>query len=210
MKKGFLFILMIIGFVANAQTSQSTIIEFNKAKVSGVNIVIAGYDFEFIQTALLNRLEKVAGLKGTNSKGFRVYLAQTFPEFGTLNYDIYTRVVKPSKKERSVTIELMVSKGNENFVTPTGEPELTQKMKDFLNAFVPYLKEYERSKKLETLTNTISQCEKELKTLTSDRDKLKKDFIKLENKLKGKENEIISKESELQNAKNELDVLKNN
>ena len=208
MKRFVFFIFMTLGFAVYAQTAQSVTIDYNKTKVPGVSIVIAGYDVDFVKDALQYRLEKVARLKGSNSKGFRLYSAQNFSDFGTLNYDIYTLVNKGSKKDQSVTVNLMVSKGNENFISQQEEPELTQKMKDFLTEFNTYIREYEKNQNIDNLTNTISKLEKETKSLTSDRDKLKKDISNLENKLKDKEKELSVKESELQKAKADLNSLK--
>ena len=200
---------MMMGLASYAQTAQSTTVDFNKTKVPGVSIAITGYDFNFIQAALQNRFEKVGKLKGSNSKGFRVYLAQAFPEFGTLTYDIYTQVIKPSKKNPSVTVHLLVSKGNENFISPAADPDLTQTIRDFLTNFIPYLSDYDKAQKVGALTDNINKFEKDLKSLRSDRDKLKKDISKLEGKLKDKEKSITSKENELQKAKAALDALKN-
>jgi hypothetical protein len=146
MKKGLFFILMLLGFTAFAQTAQSTQIEVNKVKVPGVSITIPGYDVDYIQQALQFRLEKVAGLKGSNSKGFRLYPAQVFQDIGPLKYDIYTSIDKGTKQAPIPTLNLLVSKGNENFASPRDDGELIQKMKDFLNYFAnEYLKEYVKS-----------------------------------------------------------------
>ena len=210
MKKVVFFILMFFGLASYAQTVQSVSIDFDKTKVPGVSLVIAGYDADLLQNALMYRLEKVGGLKGSNYKGFRMYAAQNFPPFGRLNYDIYTFVDKGSKKNPTISINLLVSKGNNNFVSQHDEPEITQKMKDFLTEFSDYIKEYQKVQNIDKLSATIAKLEKECQTLTSDRDKLKKDISNLDSKLKAKEKELSTKESELQKAKSERDVLKSN
>ena len=208
MKKALFFILMFAGFAAYAQTAQSVSIDFNKTRVPGASIVIAGYDADFVQNALTYRLEKVAGLKGTNSKGFRMYPAQNFLDFGNKKYDIYTLVDKGDKKNPVVTLNLMVSTGNENFVSPVDDPDLAEKMKDFLTEFNDYMKEYERVQKIDNLTNLVNKLEKERNSLVVDTDKLKKEISDRETKLRDKEKELSKTESELENAKNELNSLK--
>jgi hypothetical protein len=207
MKKIFFFVLMLAGFAAYAQTVQSTQVELNKAMVPGVSIAIAGYEADFIQNALTHRLEKMAGLKGTNTKGFRLYAAQNYPDFGNLSYSIYTLVDKGSKKDQFVTVYLMVSTGNDNFASQNGDPELTQKMKDFLTDFVPFLKEYDRLMKIDALTATINKLDKEINSLVSDRDKLKKDIDNLQSKLRDKEKDLSNKESEISKAKADLEAI---
>jgi hypothetical protein len=208
MKKIVFFVLMILGFTAYAQTAQTTQVDFNKSNVPGVSIAITGYDVKFIQNALMHRFEKVAGLKGSNSKGFRVYLSQNFPDFGTLNYDIYTSVRKVARKDSFITVFLLVSKGNNNFVSQNIDSELTDKMMGFLTNFSSYLKEYERVQKIDLLAGNIKKLEKEYNTLVSDRDKLRKDFTNLDNKLITKEKEVSAKASELEKARADLDGLK--
>jgi len=209
MKKVLFLILLFLGFSAYAQEAKSTQIEVNKVNVPGVSITIAGYDADYIQNALLFRLEKVAGLKGSNSKGFRYYPAQLFNDFGPIKYDIYISIDKGTKQAKFVTINLLVSKGNENFATPSDDPELTEKMKDFLTYFAnEYLKEYEKSQKIDQLTKSVNTLEKECNTLTSDLEKLKKDFVNLDNKIKEKETEFSKKRSDLESARAELETLK--
>jgi len=210
MKKVLFFILMAFGFASYAQTVQSTQVEYNKTKVPGVSLAVAGYDADFIQKALVYRFEKVGGLKGSSSKGFRVYAAQIFPEFGNLSYDIYTFVNKGSKKDQLVTINLLVSKGNNNFVSETVDAEVTQKMKDFLTNFPTVIKEFERVQNIDKLVASIKTLEKECKSLSSDTEKMKKELSKLENNLRDKEKTLHHKQGELHKAKSNLESLKNN
>jgi hypothetical protein len=208
MKKTLFFILMFAAVAAYAQTAQSISIDFNKTRVPGVSIVIAGYEADFIQSALTYRLEKVAGLKGTNSKGFRMYPAQNFPAFGNKKYDIYTCIDKGDKKNPIITLQLMVSTGNENFISPNDDPELTEKLKDFLTEFNDYMKEYDRIQKIENLTNIVNKLEKDRNSLVVDTDKLKKEITDREDKLRTKERELAKTESELETANDELNSLK--
>jgi len=209
MKKGLFFILMLTGITVLAQTAQSTQIEVNKVKVPGVSVTLAGYEADFIQNALQFRLEKEAGLKGSNSKGFRIYPAQVFHELGFVKYDLYISVDKGTKQAKFVTINMMVSKGNENFVTPVDEPEVTQKMKDFLDYFVnDYLKGYEKNQKIDQLTKSVASLDKDCNSLSSELEKLKKDLTALQNKIKDKETEFSKKKTELDSARSELESLK--
>jgi hypothetical protein len=208
MKKGLFFILTLVGFTAFAQTAQSTQIEVNKVKVPGVSITISGYDVDYIQQALTFRFEKAAGLKGSNSKGFRIYEAQVFEDFGSLKYDIYTSIDKGTKQAPIPTLNLLVSKGNENFASPKDDAELVQKMKDFLNYFAnEYLKEYEKMQKIDQLTKEITDLDKAHSSLASEIEKLKKDYTNLENKIKEKEEELSKKQVDLEKSKIELEGL---
>ena len=209
MKKFLLFSLLIVGLTSYAQNAQSTQVEFNKVKVPGVSITIAGYEVDFVKSALEFRLEKVAGLKGSNSKGFRTYLAQVFHDLGFVKYDIFTLVDKGTKKDQFITISLLVSKGMDVFANPVDDPELTQKMKDFLDFFTSdYLVEYDRKHKINQFTDEVNKLEKECANLTSDLEKLKKDFSKIEDQISKKSVELNKKNEALIKAKSELERLK--
>lgn len=199
---------MTLGFAAYSQTAQSTQVDFNKSKVPGVSIAIPGYDVAFIQNALIQRLERDAGLKGSNSKGFRVYSSQNYPFFGTLNFDIYTSVRKLSKKDSFTTVFLLVSKGNDNFISQHVDNDITEKMKDFLNNFTLFLKDFERIQNMDKLLQNISNLEKEHSTLVKDRDKLQKEFSSIEKKFKDKEKEVNAKAGEIEKAKAALEAIK--
>ena len=209
MKKVLFLFFVFCGFTAFAQTAQSVNIDFNKTKVPGTRIVIAGYEPDFVQNALNYRLEKVGGLRGTYSKGFRLYAAQNFPYFGTSKYDIYTLIERSNKNAPVVTLNLLVSKGYENFVSPNSDPELTQKMLDFLTDFSGnYLKEYERIVRIDQLTTLSNTLEKEITTLTREEEKLRKDIEIMQYRLKEKEKELAGKESDYTKTKAELESLK--
>jgi hypothetical protein len=204
MRRAFFFIsMMIIYVMAFTQTAMDETVSFDKRNVSGVSIIVPDYYVKLTEAAIQFHLEHVSGLKGTTMKGFRYYQSQPFADFGTLNYDIYTRVSTiGKKKEQKTIIYLLVSTGNENFVTPASDPELINKMKNFLSNFAStYLRQYDIDRKSNEQEKIITKLEKETKTLTSERDKLKK-------QLEEKEKAIIMKQDELIRANNILNTLK--
>jgi len=204
MKKIALFIVLgLITTLAFAQSAQNTMIEFNKTKVPGIVVSLIDYDVATVQAALSARMERIGGLKGSNSKGFRMYAGQIFTDFGNTKFDIYTRVCPGSKKDRDIIINLMVSSGFENFVSQSSDPELNQKMLDFLTYFANiFLKEFDIKQKIDAQTSALEKMEKEYKSLVSDREKLKKD-------LENKEKAIENKAAEIAKTKETLGTLKN-
>jgi len=190
MKKiAFFILLSVMSTFAWAQTAQSTMIEFNKMKVPGVIVAITGYDAATVQAALLARMERIGGLKGTNMKGFRLYSGQVFTGFGNTKYDIYTRVIPGNKKNPEVIVNLLVA--SETFVSPTTEPELTQRMTDFLTVFANnFLKEFDTNQKVSAHTKDLEKMEKDYKKLVSDRDKTKSNLEKQEKAVSAKAEEI--------------------
>ena len=108
--------MLLVCATISAQNAKVETIEFNKKNVQGVSLPLPGYSVEVVKGALEQRLEKGVGLKGSNSKGWRTYLAQQFLEIGSMNFDIYTMVNTIGKKKDATTVVyVLVSKGNENF-----------------------------------------------------------------------------------------------
>jgi len=203
MKKITFFILMgVMSSFTFAQTAQSTMVELDKERVPGVIITITDYDVATVQDALTARMERIGGLKGTNFKGFRLYSAQNLTDFGTTKYEIFTRVVPGNKKNPEVIVNLLVSLGSNNFVSPTADPELTQKMIDVLTNFVAtFLPEYDTNQKINAHTKELEKLEKEHSKLVSDRDKLRQN-------LEAQEKAVDSKAAEIDKIKGILGNLK--
>jgi beta-phosphoglucomutase-like phosphatase (HAD superfamily) len=199
----FLILLGVMTSFAFAQTAQSTMIEFNKTRVPGVIVAITSdYDVATVQAALQARMERIGGLKGSNSGKFRMYGGQIFTDFGSTKYDIYTRVLPKDKKNKDIIVDLLVSLGHENFVSLDSDPQLTQKMIDFLNNFATtYLVEFDRSSKISTKTKNLEKLEKEYKKLVSNRDKTK-------NNLEKQEKAVESKAAEITKIKEALGILR--
>jgi len=205
MKKIMLFTaVMMIATCVFSQSATVQMITFNKRNVEGVSISTADYDVKLTTAALQNYFENVAKLRGRNQRGFRVYLAQQFPEFGSLNYDIYTQVIQTGKRnERRTVINLLVSKGNENFVNVTSDPELIERILNFLEQFVSvHLPRYAVTQQAQAQTKAIARMERDHRKIVSDRDRLQR-------QLDNKEKERTAKEKELTNARNLLQSLQN-
>jgi len=192
MKKIAFFILLgVMSTFAWAQTAQNSMIELDKTKVPGVIIAITDYDAATVQAALLARMERIGGLKGTTFKGFRLYSGQILTDFGNTKYEIYTRVVPGNKKNPEVIVNLLVSLGSDNFVSSTSNPELNQKMMEVLTNFATtFLKEFDTNQKISAHTKDLEKMEKDYKKLVSDRDKTKSSLEKQEKAVSAKADEI--------------------
>jgi hypothetical protein len=204
MRKVAFFIMTMAMTVSVFSQSREGTVKFNKKDVPVICYETADFDVKVTTAALKNRLEKDAKLKGGNASGFRFYPAQHFAEFGTLNYDIYTKVATVGKKKNLKTvIYLLVSKGNENFETASENPELVANIKAFLDNFVAvYLRQFDIEQKYQNQVKLIAKLEKENKSLNSDKEKLQK-------QLQDKEKAITSKQDEITKAKALLNTLNN-
>jgi chromosome segregation ATPase len=106
------------------------------------------------------------------------------------------------KKSNSVTINLLVDKGNDNFADPNTDPDLVQRMKDFLTNFATtYLSEFDLNLKIDAQTAEVEKLNREYNSIASDIEKLKKE-------LSAKENSLSAKEAALNRAKDVLNELR--
>lgn len=212
MKKSLILILGIaLSMTVMAQTAQETTVEFNKKHVQGVCVSFKDYSQDIVKGALTNRLEKDAALKGSNVKGWRAYLSQQFMELGTKNFDIYTNVVTiGKKKDQQVVVYLLVSTGNENFVTSASEKDVIDNAKNFLNNFVAYVRTHDINVKIDNQNELIAKLKKEYESLTADKEKMQNQIKDLEKKIISKEDEISKKDNEIKKAEAALSEMKTN
>lgn len=188
-----------------AQTAQETTVEFNKKNVQGVCITFSNFSQDVVRDALTNRMEKDGGLKGSNVKGWRAYLAQKFLELGDKNFDIYTNVVTMGKKKDiQVVVYMLVSTGNENFVTSANEREVIDNAKNFLNNFASYVRVHDINVKIANQNEVIAKLKKEHESLNGDKEKMQNQIKDLEKKIASKQDEISNKEKEIQKAEEAL------
>ncbi len=212
MKKSLILILGIaLSMTVMAQTAQETTVEFNKKHVQGVCVSFKDYSQDIVKGALTNRLEKDAALKGSNVKGWRAYLSQQFMELGTKNFDIYTNVMTiGKKKDQQVVVYLLVSTGNENFVTSASEKDVIDNAKNFLNNFVAYVRTHDINVKIDNQNELIAKLKKEYESLTADKEKMQNQIKDLEKKIISKEDEISKKDNEIKKAEAALSEMKTN
>lgn len=186
MKKSILFALfaLFLSAAAFSQRIAPETITYDKQSFPGYSVTFIDLSVSEISTAMAARLERQAGLKGTNSKGFRAYLSQTFPDFGTLQYDIFTKVEKGSKKQGNATIlYFLVTKGNNNPVTKASDPDLVANIEAFLNAFITFADSF-------TAHSNVLEMNKQLQKLQKDQDKMNSKAEEMKKKLEKNQAEI--------------------
>ena len=203
MKKLLLFAtLFAMAFLANAQVPTEQTITFEKKAVQGVTVVVDGYTVDVVAEALKNRFEKTSSLKGKKGKsGYYNYLNQTFLDFSPKNLDIYTLVeVDGKRKSGQVAVSILVSTGNQNFISSTNDAETFEKVKRFLTAFNAYLKEYDTNKKIAEQRVVLSGLEKDREKMSAEVDKWKKQINELEAQSLKREKELEAKNAEIEKA----------
>lgn len=175
MKKLFalLALVCVLGSLS-AQKVNETVTLFGKDQLSGFTTNIAQTPSDIVEHAMVDKLEKGFGLKGSKKKGYYVYMNQPCPAFGEARYDIYfTTAEVGKKKNRATQVTLVVSTGNQNCISFSNDPRTSRNIVAFLEAFPYDVEAYKTTMKINELKDEIAALEKERVNLEKDQEKAK-------------------------------------
>ena len=182
-----------------AQKVQEEMITIDKQNFSGFSVTFPDMSVEAVEVALIQKMEKEMGLKGSKFSGFIAYLNQPVHEFGLLNYDIYVKVSEAGEKGNKTTVlYFYVSKGELIPVTSITEPEVFNNILKFLNDFTLFAKINDVQNQVINYNNQLEKMEKEQKTLMSEQKKL-------QGKLDGIKEKITKNDAEIKKIKIDIE-----
>ena len=210
MKKLFVLIMIACCFSVSltAQRAQEEMITIDKQNLPGFSITFPDMSVEAVEAALIQKMEKQIGLKSSKFSGFVAYLNQPVPEFGTLNYDIYTKVSEIGKKGNKATVlYLFVAKGNLIPVTSVAEPEVFNNIIKFLDDFVLFAKINDTQNQVITFNKQLEKMEKEQKSLISEKKKLQGELEDVSKKIDENDATIKRIKTDIENTQNQLKLL---
>ncbi len=193
------FVLFLAAF-AFAQSVQEQQVTFNKEQAPGY-VIKSNYSAEAINGAITQKWEKGLGLKAGKEAGYKAFLAQKFPTISDQTLDVYVGTKETGKKNAKVTeVTLLVSTGNNNFVSSYNNPEMAERIKIALAEVVDYAGVYSKEQAVILNNNSINKLTAEQQKLESDKQKLQKQLNELDKKIADKKLEI----EKLQNDNNKL------
>lgn len=137
--------------------------------------------------------------------GFYVFNSVSLSALTDLKLDMYFKVVQKNNEEKNnSTVYLIISKGNENFVSPDNDPVLWDSSMAFLNSFTEQTTAYSLEQNIITQETTVKDAQNKLL-------KLQKDEKDLANKIKQYQEDMAAnqnsqKEQQL-NIDNQLKLL---
>jgi len=214
MKKILVLLLMSSILCINSIHSQSSVtsITYNKAKKPAM-VLQMPYDESISESFIVNNLKKTGYDPETKGKffwkqnqvnGFYIFKDVRFE--GLSNpVDLYFKVERFGRKSNDESlIYLLVSKGNEDFISSTTDEETYNAAKKFLNDFVESSAVYksdrditdeedvlkEADKQIVKLESNGKEIEKKLRELEGDLEKNKKDQEEQHKKIEGQRKKI--------------------
>jgi len=98
--------------------------------------------------------------------GFYVFNNVVLPSVSNQKLDMYFKVVQKNQEEKNnSTVYLLVSSGNENFVSPDGDTTLWNSSQIFLNSFVDKTTAYSLEQHIKDQENKIKESQDKLGNL---------------------------------------------
>ncbi len=201
-----LFSVMIIYSGAFAQTHT---VNVDYQKVSREALVNEIYFSEkTVSNAIEASMDKL-GIKGKSSKGYIVYKGVRLPELGNDAYDLYFSVDRKSRKEKETSsVTMMISKGEDNFVTSSTDAALMTKTKAYLDNLWDMVGVYDLEQQIVAQEDLVKKNEKKMNNLTEDATDLEKKRKKIEDDINNNKKAQVSQQEELENQKKILETVK--
>ncbi|HEY8689240.1 MAG TPA: hypothetical protein VIM07_08395 [Chitinophagaceae bacterium] len=136
-----------------------------------------------VSDAIEEKLNKM-GYKGKDTKGYTVYKGVVLPELGSQPYDLYFKVDRKSRKEKDIAVvSLLISTGNENFVSDSSDRRTIGNAKNYLDNLRTSIEAYDLKQQINAQQEIVTKAEKKYKSLQDDADDLFKKKKKLEQQI---------------------------
>jgi len=146
MKKPYMLIIVLVtGIIAARAQSSSTTIQYNE-KMQPALVLELPNTTEDAEGTIIQKLKETGYnvetqghlfWKKNKIDGFYVFNNVVLPSLSSQKLDMYFKVVQKNQEEKdNSTVYLLVSSGNENFVSTDGDTTLWNSTKVFLNSFV--------------------------------------------------------------------------
>lgn len=165
------------------------------------------YPESIVTKALQDKMQKL-GYKGKDSKGFITYRNVTITELGTTAFDVYFKIDRKSRKEKDITsVTMLLSRGNENFVTEADDAQAINNAKYFLDNLIPNVQAFDLQKQISDQEDVVKKAEKKYKNLQDNGDDLQKRKRKIEQQIEENNKDQKDQQSEIQKQKQILDAL---
>ena len=101
--------------------------------------------------------------------GFYVFNNVVLPSVSNQKLDMYFKIVQKNQEEKNnSTVYLLVSSGNENFVSPDGDTTLWNSSQIFLNSFVDKTTAYSLEQHIKDQENKVKESQGKLGNLQKD------------------------------------------
>jgi len=207
MKKIFAAIIGIAISYASFAQAQVTFIEFQKASRQAIKTDMP-YNVSTAEDAINDKMGKL-GYKGKSKDGFTIFKGVKLSELGEETYDLYFSVDKKAKKDKdNSVVTMLISRGNENFITDADNPSVISNGKSFLDSFGGTIGAFDLEKQIAEQADAVKAAQKKAAKLSDDADDLQKKKKKIESQIEDNQKDQEKQKSELEKQNTILETLK--
>jgi hypothetical protein len=211
MKKQYmLMIVLATGMISARAQSSNTTIQFNE-KMQPALVLELSNNTEDAEGTIVEKLKETGYnvetqghlfWKKNKTDGFYVFNNVALPSLSTQKLDLYFKVIQKNNEEKNnSTVYLLVSTGNQNFVSPDGDTTLWSSSKIFLNSFIEKTTAY-------SLEHDISAKEKSIKDAQNKLVSLQEDEKELTEKIRKNQEEQKNQQMSIENQSKIVEDLK--
>ncbi len=197
MKKQYMLIIMLVtGIIAARAQSSSTTIQFNN-KMQPALVLELPNTTDDAEGTILQKLKETGNNHET--QGHLFWKKNKIDGFYVF---MYFKVVQKNKEEKNnSTLYLLVSSGNENFVSPEGDTTLWNSSKMFLNSFVEKTTAFSLEQDIKAQENTVKNSQNKLATLQKNEKDLADKITKNQEDQKNQQLDIENQNKILEDLK---------
>lgn len=201
MKKLFIVLSFLTSLtyaqITSAQQVKEAPVTFNKTNQTAV-VGEFNYTKDALEAVLKKRMSEANLGKSKSQSKFTKYEGVNWSEVSAEKMDVYYKV---SGKKSNSTVEFLISKGYDNFVTTANDATTIANLKNFIASLEADLIKY-------SLNELIEAKEKEIKSAEKTLDSKKSDVSKAEKEVEKAKEEQQKQESAVNQLKGELEKLK--
>ncbi len=195
--------ILFSGLNSNAQAIESTV-KFNKTDVTGFTNNYQGAK-DILGEAVENYFKNSFAVKSKSSKGFKLYEGVNWPEVSSEKLDVYYKV---SGKKSNSQLEILVSKGYDNFVSSQTDPMTSSNVLIFMNSIKDKMQVVVNNNDVILAEKELKNAEKELEKAKRKASDLRKEKENIEKNIVSQDKTVSDKEKEVSKAKEVLEKAK--
>ena len=178
MRKQYMLIIVLATSIITARAqSSSTTIQYNEKMQPALVLELPNTTDE-AEGTIIQKLKETGYNAETQGHlfwkknkidGFYVFNNVVLPSVSNQKLDMYFKVVQKNQEEKNnSTVYLLVSSGNENFVSPDGDTTLWNSSQIFLNSFVDKTTAYSLEQHIKDQENKVKESQGKLGNLQKD------------------------------------------
>lgn len=212
-----LILILAIGIITAKAQSSYTTIQYNN-KMQPALVLELPNTTNDAEGTILEKLKQTGYnpetqghlfWKKNKTDGFYVFNKVMLPSLSDQKLDMYFKVVQKNNEEKNnSTLYLMVSSGNENFISPDGDTLLWNSSKLFLNSFVDKTATYSLEQDINAQENIVKEGQDKLAALQNEEKDLANKIKKYQDDLADNQNRQKDRQQDIEKQLKLLDDLK--